>query len=50
MPNSIFSSKIALIKAESLKLGIKHANLKIPGRTLGCWCATLTNKKSSYDL
>ena len=27
MPNSSFSSQIALIKAESLKFGIKHANL-----------------------
>jgi len=36
MENNIFSSQIALIKAESLKFGIKHANLATPGTTLGC--------------
>jgi len=50
MPNSIFSSQIALIKAESLKFGIKHANLATSSTTLGCWYTAISNEKSSYDL
>jgi len=33
MPNSIFSSQIALNKAESPQFGIEHGNLATPGTT-----------------
>ena len=51
MPNSNFSSQIALNKAERLPFGIKNANLATPGTKFGsCWCAAMSNEKSSCDL
>jgi len=49
MSNSKCSSQIALNKSESQQFHIKNANLATPGTTLGCWCATISNEKSSYD-
>ena len=50
MPNSNFSSQIALNKAESLQFGIKNANLATSGKKIGSWCAAISNEKSSYVL
>jgi len=50
MPNSNFSSQIALNKAESLQFRVTNVNLATPGTTLGSRCAVISNEKSSYDL
>jgi len=50
MPNSNFSSQIALNKAENLQFGMKNANLATPGTKFESWCAAISNEKSSCDL
>jgi len=42
LPTLLKNPKQHFLKPESLKFGIKLANLATPGTTLGCWCAALS--------